>query len=119
MKKIIYALLSLLGILSTSFYIVPFVKTNGFDYKLFLNQMFLNDVSSFFVVNMIVVTGIVVVFIILEQLKSPIRFSWLALMGTLIFGISFGLPFYLMLREFSLKKKKSSLLTYQTSYNRL
>jgi hypothetical protein len=119
MKKMIYALLSLLGILSSSFYMIPFIKTNGLDYKLFIEQMFLNDVSSFFVINVAVITGVLIVYILLEQIKAPVRFSGLAVVGTIILGIGFGLPFYLLLKEFSDKKKTGGLLTYQSNYNRL
>jgi len=119
MKKIIYVLLSLLGILSSSYYMIPFIKINGLDYNYFVKQMFLNDVSRFFVINVAVVTGIVIVFILLEQIKSPVRYSGFSILGTIILGVGFGLPFYLLLREFSYKKKSGGLLTYQSNYNRL
>lgn len=119
MKKIIYALLSLLSMVSSSYYVIPFVKNNGLDYKLLFKQMFVNDISRFFVINVAVVTGIVIVFILMEQIKSPVRLSGLSVLATLIFGVGFGLPFYLLLREFSIKRNSGGLFTYQSNYNRL
>lgn len=119
MKKIIYVLLSLIGAILPSYYMVPFIKEHSFDYQLFIDQMFINNVSSFLSVNVLVVTGVLIVFIILEYIKHQVKFSWIAILGTCLFGVSFGLPFFLFLKEMSYKKKGRGLLTYQSNYNRL
>jgi len=119
MKKIIYVLLSLIGAILPCYYMVPFLKEHNFDYQLFIDQMFLNHVSTFFSVNVLVAMGVLIIFIILEYTKHQVRFSWIAVLGTCLFGISFGLPFFLFLKEISYKKKTRGLLTYQSNYNRL
>lgn len=119
MKKIIYVLLSLIGAILPCYYMVPFIKEHSFDYQLFIDQMFINQVSSFLSVNLLVATGVLIVFVILEYIKYQVKFSWIAILGTCLFGVSFGLPFFLFLKEVSYKKKSRGLLTYQSNYNRL
>ncbi|MBI9015073.1 MAG: DUF2834 domain-containing protein [Clostridiales bacterium] len=119
MKKIIYVLLSLIGAILPCYYMVPFVKEHSFDYQLFIDLMFLNDVSRFFSVNVLFAMGILIVFIILEYIKHQVKFSWMAVLGTCLFGVSFGLPFFLFLKEMSCQKRSRGLLTYQANYNRL
>ncbi len=119
MKKIIYLLLALLGTIVPISHFISFIMEKGLDYKLFLNHMFLNDISSFFSDNVLISALVLLVFVILENIKEPIRFSWLALIGTCFIGISFGLPFFLFLREASFRQNSSKMLTYQVNHNRL
>ncbi len=46
-----------------------------------------------------------VVFMIAETVRMRIRLAWIAIVGTIIIGFSFGLPFFLFLRELRLAKQ--------------
>jgi uncharacterized membrane protein len=46
-----------------------------------------------------------IVFMVAETVRMRIRLAWIAIVGTIIIGFSFGLPFFLFLRELRLAKK--------------
>jgi uncharacterized membrane protein len=45
-----------------------------------------------------------VVFMIVEAVRMRIRYTWVAVLGTFLIGFSFGLPFFLFLRELRLAR---------------
>lgn len=119
MKKLTYFLLSLLGIYVTYSELWGFIQEKGLDYKLFIELMFENRVVSFFSYGILIATLVVLIFIILENIKEPVRFSWVAIIGLCLVGVSFALPFFLLLKDISFKKKRGNMLTYQVKYNKL
>lgn len=119
MKKFLYLILAVAGAIIPYSYLVPFIQENGFAFSLLIDQMFLNYISSFFVFDVIISAVVLLTYICFENIKEPIRFSWMAIIGTLTIGVSFGLPFFLFLKEVGYKKRKHSMLIYQAKYNRL
>jgi hypothetical protein len=45
-----------------------------------------------------------VTFILVDSIRKKIKLAWIALVGTVLIGFSFGLPFYLFLREGNAQK---------------
>ena len=43
-------------------------------------------------------------FIVVESIRSKVRLAWIAVAGTVLIGFSFGLPFFLFLRELKLHR---------------
>ncbi len=52
------------------------------------------------------VTGLL--FIVVDAVRHKIRLAWISLLGTFLIGFSFGLPFYLFLREVKLRPNVAS-----------
>ena len=90
----IYLVFSIVGAILPYSFFIPFLMTNGFDIPLFISQLFANNISIFFGVDVILSAIVLIVFILHEK----VQYYWVAIIGTLSIGVSFGLPFYLYLR---------------------
>lgn len=97
--KHIYLVLALLGLALPYAQFIPWVLDNGLNISLLLEQLFANRISAFFGWDVIVGAVVVIVFAVMDGRKNNVRFWWLAIIGTLSVGVSFGLPLYLFLRE--------------------
>jgi hypothetical protein len=66
--------------------------------------MFANRISAFFVMDVIVSAIVLIWFIQSEGKCSRIRLLWLPTIGTLVVGVSFGIPLFLFLRQATLDR---------------
>ncbi len=66
---------------------------------LFFRELFHNRISAFFAVDVIVSAIVLVLFIHSEGKRLRMQLLWLPTIGTLIVGVSFGLPLFLFLRQ--------------------
>ena len=95
-----YLLLAIVGALVPLSQFVPWVAVNGFDLTLMMNELFANRISSFFGLDLIISAGVLIVFALADSARYRAAWhGWLAVLLTLCLGVSFGLPFYLYLRE--------------------
>lgn len=84
-------------------YLAPFVAAHGLDVPLLLRLLFVNDVSAFFGVD-VMVSGVVVLFFIAsEGRRLGMKRLWVCVVCTLLVGVSSGLPLFLFFRERSLR----------------
>jgi hypothetical protein len=77
-------------------------REHGFDFSLLCRQLFANRVSAFFGLDVIVSAVVLFVFIATERRRAAMPHIWLPVIGTLIIGVSFGLPLFLYLRQIRL-----------------
>ncbi|HNX00601.1 MAG TPA: DUF2834 domain-containing protein [Candidatus Cloacimonadota bacterium] len=98
--KTIYAIFALIGIVLPYYYFLNFVNQYGFHLKLMYHFMFGNRVSGFLSAALIFASLMVWVFILADMRKKVVKLWWIAFIGNLIFSASFGLPFYLFLKEY-------------------
>jgi len=94
-----YALLSVLGLVVPYYYFAHFLSANGLNLQLFVEQLFANDISTFFAVDLLITVLVFWVFMIVETRHNPIRNWWICFPATLFAGLSFALPLFLYLRE--------------------
>ncbi|QES93822.1 DUF2834 domain-containing protein [Empedobacter brevis] len=102
--KHIYLLLMIIGSLVPLFYLVKFVMNNGPDIELLIQQLFVNDISTFFGLDVIISALVTIVFILFESKRLNMKSGIYSLFGMLI-GVSFCLPLFLYLREVHRSKK--------------
>ena len=95
----IYLVLCILGAALPLSQFVPFLLDHGLDSQLFLTQLFASEVSSFFGLDVIVSAVVLVVFIVTEGRRLAFRRVWPFIAATLLVGVSFGLPLFLLARE--------------------
>ncbi|KXF80779.1 DUF2834 domain-containing protein [Enterovibrio coralii] len=95
----IYLILAILGTLFPYAALVPWVIENGVNPSLFLADLLANPISVFAWIDVVISAIALIVFIITDGRQHDIRYRSLAIAGTLTIGVSFGLPFYLYLRE--------------------
>jgi sugar phosphate permease len=80
----------------------PGQSGSGFD------QLFANDISAFFVVDLIITAIVFLVFMAREAGRYRMRNWWLYIVGTLVVGPSFAFPLFLYFREPRMGELKSS-----------
>jgi hypothetical protein len=102
--KRLYALLAVVGLILPYYFLARFLSAHGLNLPLFMEQLFANDIATFFAVDLIIATIVFWLFAIVEMRRRPIRYGWLAIPATLLVGLSFALPLFLYLRERALER---------------
>lgn len=102
-RKKIYLFLCVLGVVLPYSQIVPWIGQNGWNTAYFFRLLFANGVSGACVLDVLVTSAIVVVFIVAEGKRLGMRTLWLPLAGLPALGVPFALPMFLYLRERALE----------------
>ncbi|OYX31282.1 MAG: hypothetical protein B7Y99_10445 [Caulobacterales bacterium 32-69-10] len=95
----IYAALCVPGAILPLSRFLPWAREHGLDLGLFFTELFSTRIGGFFGWDVIVSAVVVLAFIAVENRRAPVRHSWVAVVGLLTVGVSFGLPLFLALRE--------------------
>lgn len=99
--KRVYLALSVIGLVLPYSQFLPWAFKYGFDPLRFIGDLFANGISGFFGLDVLVSATAFFVFVAYDARRSSVRNAWIAIVGTLLVGVSFGLPLYLYLRESS------------------
>jgi Terpene cyclase DEP1 len=99
MKKIIYLVLCIAGVILPYSQFIPFLREHGLDLSLFFQQLFANKVSGFFGMDVIVSSLALWVFVYSEGTRLKMRHLWIYVVGNLLIGVSLGLPLFLLMRQ--------------------
>jgi uncharacterized protein DUF2834 len=98
-RKKIYLFLCVLGVALPYSQLIPWIRQNGMNAGFFSRLLFGNGVSGACVLDVLVTSAIVVMFIVVEGKRLRMRRLWLPILGLLPLGVPFALPFFLYLRE--------------------
>ncbi len=110
MLKIGYSLLCLIGIILPYSQFIPFTLEHGLDFSLFLEQLFVNQISSFFGLDVIVSSVVFGIFVFSEGSRLKMRFLWVYILSNLLVGISLGLPLFLLMRQYQIESNSNSIV---------
>ena len=77
---------------------------NGLDMGLFIRELFANRIGGFFGLDVVVSALVLIPFVFVEGRRLGVKRLWLPVVGTLLVGVSFGLPHFLFLRESQLQQ---------------
>lgn len=105
MMKNLFLLSALAGLAVPYYFLISFFIQNGFQLDLLLIQIFQTPGSTFFAVDVIISAIVLIIYILAENKKAAIQYSWIAITGTLLVGVSFGLPLFLFFKELSSSKQ--------------
>jgi hypothetical protein len=94
-----YLILAIVGFVLPYYFFISFLIENGLDLRLFLVQLFANDIATFFVVDLIITAFVFLVFSYQETRRYQMGNWWAYLLATIIVGPSFSLPLFLYYRE--------------------
>jgi hypothetical protein len=97
--KSLYLLLCLVGTLLPCWQFAPFLRDHGLDLPLFVEQLFVNSVSSFFALDVLVSSAVLWAFVIIEGRRAGLKHLWVPIAANLAVGVSLGLPLFLYMRE--------------------
>lgn len=95
----IYVALTIFGAAVPLAEFVPWLRDHGPDARLFVNELFVNRISSFFGLDIIVSAVVLIVFIRVESAWRRIPLAWLPVVALVTIGVSCALPLCLALRE--------------------
>lgn len=95
----LYLLLTVLGIVIPFGAFIPWVINNGLDFIALFNAAIVNPISIFSWLDVLVAALVLLIFIVVDGKRNKVKYHWLAVLGTLSVGVSFGLPLYLYLKE--------------------
>ena len=92
--KTVYAVLAIPG------FLLPLSQLfRGIHPATFLTQLFANPVSSMFALDLIVSCIVFWAFVYAESRRVGVRHAWLYVAFTLLVGLSFALPMFMLARE--------------------
>ena len=97
--KHVYLMLCVFGVLLPYYEFVPWVAQHGLNLPLMVRDLFANRIGAFFGLDVIVSAVALLTFIRVERRRARVPYWGLAVLGTLLIGVSFGLPLFLYLRE--------------------
>ncbi len=104
-KKSIYFVLALVGLLIPYYFFFRFLGADGLDIPLLFNQLFANNISTFFTVDLTISVIVFWVYMIGEAGRLQMKNRWLYILATLGVGLSFALPLFLYFRERKLENR--------------
>lgn len=106
MMQWLFLVAAIVGAVLPLSYLFPFLAANGLDMPLFFRQLFQNDISAFFGVDVIVSAATLFLFLFKEGKRRGMRHLWVYALSTLLVGVSLGLPLFLFFRERKLDAEK-------------
>jgi len=100
-----YLVFCLLGLLLPYSQLIPrIMEHRPPNMEPFIHDLFANRISAFFAMDVIVSAVVLFIFIKAEARKAGVTLLWLPIVGTLLVGVSFGLPLFLYLRQVQLDR---------------
>lgn len=95
----IFLIAAILGTVLPLSYLAPFLAAHGLDLPLLFKQLFANNISAFFGVDVFVSGVTLWFFVFSEGRRLGMRHLWVYVLCTLLVGGSLGLPLFLFFRE--------------------
>jgi hypothetical protein len=80
-------------------YFVRFLTAEGLNVSLFFQQLFHNNVSAFFAMDVFVSTIVLWIFVFVEGKRRNMKALWVYVAATMLVGVSLALPLFLFFRE--------------------
>jgi hypothetical protein len=95
----VYIILAVVGFVLPYYFFISFLIENGLNLLFLFEQLFANDIATFFVVDLLITAIVFLVFSYQETRRYQIGNWWAYLLATLFVGPSFSLPLFLYNRE--------------------
>ena len=97
-RKYVYLALFIIGTVVPLTAFIPWVIDHGLDISRMVEELFVNRISAFFGIDVIVSTIVLWVFINWEGRRVGVP-MWPAVVASVTIGVSSALPLFLFLRE--------------------
>ena len=104
-RQIMYLILASLGLVVPCWFLFQFIIGSGLNVALLIGQLFANDISTFFTVDLIIAVIVFWIYMVSEARKLQMKNYWLYILASLTVGLSFALPLFLFFRERKLDGK--------------
>lgn len=103
--RYIYLVIAILGVVLPLSQFVPASLSGQFTMGRLFADITANRNVAGLTLDLSVAALAGIVFMIAEAIRMQIRLVWIPIIGTFLIGFSFGLPFFLFLRELRLAKQ--------------
>lgn len=103
MFKKFYLAAAIVGLVLPYIFLVQYQVNHGFDFNMFIERMFENSVAIIFVLDVLVSSVILWVFIFTQGRKLGMKNLWAYVVANLLVGMCFALPLFLYFRENALE----------------
>ena len=94
-----YLVLCILGTVLPCSQLLPFIREHGLNVSLMIEQLFANRISGFFGLDVIISSLVLWVLVLTEGRRQRMSRLWVYIAGSLVVGVSLGLPLFLYVRE--------------------
>lgn len=101
-----YLLLTILGAVLPLMYFAGFLLENGLDLNLFFAQLWVNSISRFFAMDVLISGIVTIVFVVAETRRLKIKGGNWSLLG-LSAGVSVALPLFLLVRSVHIDRQEA------------
>jgi hypothetical protein len=95
----LYLALAIAGTVLPLSQFLPFLRDHGLNASLFVEQLFATRVGAFFGLDVLVSAIVLWVLVYFEGRRLSIPYRWTPVLGSVLVGVSLGLPLFLYLRE--------------------
>lgn len=110
-----YLGLAFLGAVAPYSFIGQFLLTHGINFAEFKVQLWASPVSSFVGIAFLIASLVNFFFIIGEGRRLKMKGLWLPLAGTVLVGVSCGLPLFLYLRSLTLIRQQEQEMAQEAA----
>lgn len=97
--RYLYLVLAIAGVALPMSQFIPATIAGEFTLTTMFEQLSATQTVLGFTLDLTVAALAGVLFIVVEAIRLKIKLAWIAVAGTFLIGFSFGLPFFLFLRE--------------------
>jgi hypothetical protein len=97
--KKLYLSLCVVGTLLPYSQFIPFITQHGLDMRAFFEQLFSNQISAFFGLDVVISSIVLWVLVYTEGRRLEMKRLWAPVAASLGVGVSLGLPLFLYMRE--------------------
>lgn len=104
--KYVYGALCVLGVLLPYGALIPWLLENGLSIRGFVSEAGATSIGAMAWLDVLVSAVALLCFIFVESRRLKISAWWLPTVGTLVVGVSLGLPLFLLLRELHSERQK-------------
>ena|SRR5689334_4755680 len=100
----VYAGLCILGLFVPNSAFLPWLFAHGVNPGLFVHDLFVNGVSSFFGLDVILSALALSCFVLIEGARLRLPQRWIPIAATCLVGVALGLPLFLYQRQLHLDR---------------
>jgi hypothetical protein len=105
----LYLVLCVAGTVLPYWQFFPWIMEHGLNLSLLCQELFANRIGAFFGFDVVVSAIVLFLFIAAESRRTAVPLAWLPILGTLLVGVSLGLPLFLFLRQRKLDAQADAL----------
>ena len=88
-----------MGTILPYYFLISFLNRYGLDTDRIWDQLFLSELGAFFVMDVLISSIVLWVFIFTEGRRLGMRNLWVYILANLVVGVSLALPLFLYSRE--------------------